>query len=342
MAEPPHNNRPINGHPALPHLVRTLASLPVPPEDSSADGEEEEEPLEPDLVGPVPTRRIAREWGLVLQSMGIGFVMQVHHEGWVLRVAPHLRERALDAIEAYEQENADWPPPRRADKPRHEPSAVIPMAFAALAAFLALTTGPVSSGSVWFEVGRADAKLLLSEPWRMVTALTLHADGKHVLGNLISGGIFGAALSRRIGAGAALLAMVGAGLAGNAANAIYHLAEGHRSIGASTAVFGAVGMLSTVQMLLDRDRPRSRKRRLVELLGPLIGGLALLGALGASPHSDLWAHGFGFAAGALLGVPAGLIERRRRQQPASSWAQLALGAGGLAVVLGSWQVAMIR
>lgn len=331
------------------HLVKAMRwmdrGLSVPgigDRDMDDDGSTEEQD---DVIGPVPTRRQAREWGLVLQSMGIGFGLRYRGDGWVLQVPPEQRARALDALETYEQENENWPPPERADRPRHAPSAVVPTAFAVLAAFFALTTGPAASDSVWFQRGTADAQRLLGEPWRMVTALTLHADAKHVLGNLISGGIFGAALSRRIGAGGALFAMVLGGMLGNVANALYHYAEGHYSIGASTAVFAAVGTLATVQFTMDRARPKHRKRRVVEILGPIIGGFALLGALGSGGgvhggKTDLWAHLFGFLAGAGIGVVAGLLERRRRGRTASSWPQVALGAAGVAIVLGSWQAAI--
>jgi membrane associated rhomboid family serine protease len=319
------------------------AARPAPPPD---DEDELDEP-EDDVIGPVPTRRQAREWGLVLQSMKIGFELRYRGDGWVLWVPPAHRVRALEALEAYEQENANWPPPRVEDRPRHAPSAIVPAAFAALAAFFALTTGPAKSGSIWFRIGTADAQQLLTEPWRMVTALTLHADAKHILGNLIAGSIFGAALSRRLGPGAALFAMVIAGFAGNAANAVYHYAEGHYSIGASTAVFAAVGVLATVQFVMDRDRPKHRKRRVVEILGPIIGGLALLGALGSGGgvhggKTDLWAHLFGFLAGAAVGLGAGWLERRRKGRPTSLRRQLGLGVTALAIVLGSWQLAFLR
>lgn len=308
-----------------------------------ADGVDD---VEDDAIGPVPTRRQAREWGLVLQSMGIDFELRWRADGWVLFVPPAHRDRALDALMAYEEENKNWPPPKNADRPRYAPSAVAPLAFTAIAAFFLLVTGPASSGSSWFQLGTADAQRVLSEPWRMVTALTLHADGKHMLGNLISGSIFGAAVSRRLGPGGALLAILAAGFLGNAANAVYHHATGHYSIGASTAVFGAVGLLAAIQFFVDRDRPRHRKRRIVELLAPIIGGFALLGALGSGGgvrggKTDLWAHLFGFLAGVLIGVAAGYVERRRKGLPVSTRMQLALGAGAVLIVVGCWQLARL-
>jgi membrane associated rhomboid family serine protease len=291
-------------------------------------------------LGPVSSRRRAREWSLVLQSQAIDSSLELRPVGWIVRVAEPDQGRAKAVIDEYEAENADWPPKRVRDVPRHAPSGVIPLAFAALALFFAFVTGPAHEGSAWFRLGTADARLLWSEPWRMVTALTLHADGKHVLGNLISGGIFGAAVSRRLGAGGGLLAIVVAGFVGNAANALYHQADGHRSIGASTAVFAAVGLLAALQVWADRSTPSSRMNRVLTVLGPVIGGLALLGSLGASPQSDLWAHLYGFIAGVAIGLAVGFVQRRRAQPVQRVWPQLLLGAAGLGIVLGSWQLAL--
>ena len=303
-------------------------------------------PQAPDTaLGPVPTRRQAREWALVLQSQSIDASLELRADGWVLHVDPAVRAKAEEAIGAYETENVNWPPARMKDRPRHEPSGVVPLAFVALAFFFLFATGPSASDSAWFVHGTADARLLWRAPWRMVTALTLHGDGKHVLGNLISGSIFGAAVSRRIGPGGALLAILCSGFVGNAANAIFHRAQGHLSIGASTAVFGAVGLLAALQIWANRDRPRAARTgllRVVELAAPIVGGLALLGALGAAPQSDLWAHIFGFLAGAAIGAVLGFVERQRAARPASRWGQLALGASALLIVVGCWQLAMMH
>jgi rhomboid protease GluP len=166
-----------------------------------------------------------------------------------------------------------------------------------------------------------------------------------VLGNLISGSIFGAAVSRRIGPGGALMAILGSGVVGNAANALYHRSSGHLSIGASTAVFGAVGLLGALQIWANRNRPqppRTGMLRVVELGAPIVGGLALLGALGAAPQSDMWAHLFGFLAGAAIGGVLGAAERKRAARPASRWGQLVLGTGALLLVVGCWKLAMMR
>lgn len=309
------------------------------------------------MIGPLTERRQAREWALVLQSQHIGFVLNyapaqrdeigvvIKPGGWVLTVAPDEYARAVQAIDQYEAENEDWPPVEIRDRPRHEASLVLPLFFAVLALFFFYVTGPSSRGSLWFTHGRADAVLFTSEPWRMITALTLHADAQHILGNTLSGSIFGLMVSRRIGGGGALLAIVLAGALGNAFNALHHLPGGHRSIGASTAVFGAVGILAAVQTVITWGRREQaggwRRFKAIDVVAPIVGGLALLGSLGAGGgNTDVWAHGYGFLAGVGIGGLMGLVVRRQGSKPSGVIQGLAAAAAGL-LLIGSWVLAIL-
>jgi rhomboid protease GluP len=292
-------------------------------------------------IGPVNERK-ARDWSLVLQSMALWHMRRWTFSGWVLLVRDEDYLRASTSIDRYEAENKDWPPRKTREHPRHAPSIVAPVLFAALAVFF-LFTGPVAANSVWFQRGRAESDLVLgAEPWRALTALTLHADGAHVLGNVISGAIFASAVQRRLGPGGGAFAILAAGTLGNVANAAAHHAMGggvHRSIGASTAVFSAIGILAATQIALDHHHAEGRKRTFQEIAAPIVGGLALLGALGASPQSDLGAHFFGLLAGIVLGLGAALVLRKTRpsQRP---WLQLSLGAVTLTTVLVAWRLAV--
>jgi hypothetical protein len=80
--------------------------------------------------------------------------------------------------------------------------------------------------------------------------------------------------------------------------------SGHLSVGASTAVFGAVGILCALQAV---NAARSGKgwKRMVLVFG---AGVALLAFLGTSARSDLGAHLFGFFSGAVMGGAYRLVE----------------------------------
>lgn len=302
-------------------------------------------------IGPLHSERVAREWALVLQSMSVWHVLRVTGAGWYLLVRQVDGARAQTAIDRYVLENRDWPPRRVRERPRFPASPLAMLAFLALGAFF-LATGPVAGGARWFARGSSIAGLVTSsEPWRAVTALTLHADSVHVLGNVISGTVFASAVQRRLGPGGAALAVVLSGIGGNVANAFWHRAmgdAGHGSIGASTAVFGAIGILAATQMWADSGggaHPTAASRW-IAAIAPLGGGLALLGALGASPRADLGAHAFGFLAGVVVGLAAVLPMRRKAaSEAASRWVhalQAALGALALGLVVGAWHLALRR
>ncbi|WP_437642358.1 rhomboid family intramembrane serine protease [Sorangium sp. So ce854] len=295
-------------------------------------------------IGPVMPERKIREWALVLQSSELWHVVQYTPAGWVLLVRDEDYDTAATSIDRYEAENRDWPPRRPRERPRHPPSIVAGVAFTALALFFFLVTGPASGGGRLFQRGTSVADLVIGpEPWRAITALTLHADSAHVIGNVISGTVFASAVQRRLGPGGTALAVVASGAIGNVANALWHqsLGQHHASIGASTAVFGAIGLLAATQLMLDRahDRDSGEKRHLIQLVAPLVGGLALLGALGASPRADLGAHAFGLLSGAAIGLVAGLSLRKHptRSRPL---VQVAMGAVATGLVLGAWQLAL--
>lgn len=295
-------------------------------------------------IGPVMPERKIREWALVLQSSELWHVVQYTPAGWVLLVRDEDYDTAATSIDRYEAENRDWPPRRPRERPRHPPSIVAGVAFAALALFFFLVTGPASGGGRLFQRGTSVADLVVGpEPWRAITALTLHADSAHVIGNVISGTVFASAVQRRLGPGGTALAVVASGAIGNLANALWHKSLGHHhaSIGASTAVFGAIGLLAATQLMLDRahDKDSGEKRHLLQLVAPLVGGLALLGALGASPRADLGAHAFGLLSGAVIGLVAGLSLRKHpaRSRPL---VQVAMGAVATGIVLGAWQLAL--
>lgn len=291
-------------------------------------------------IGPVNQRKV-RDWALVLQSMAVWHMVRWTFGGWVLLVRDEDYIRASTSIDRYEVENRDWPPRVTRERPRHAPSIVAPLLFAALVVFF-LVTGPVVSNSVWFQRGRAESTLVLgAEPWRAITALTLHADATHVLGNVISGAIFASAVQRRLGPGGGALAILASGTIGNVANAALHHAMGgdvHRSIGASTAVFGAIGILAATQLVLDHHHTEG-KRTLQQLAAPIIGGLSLLGALGASPQSDLGAHLFGFLGGVLCGLGVALVIRKTRPSP-RPWLQIGLGVLTMVIIFGAWRLAV--
>jgi membrane associated rhomboid family serine protease len=246
--------------------------------------------------------RRAMDLSLVLDEEGIAHELRTAAaDSWAILVSDSDAERADRALRAFENENpgATASPRERAAQPLVDAStAVIAGMLFALATFaVRLVQSPA-----WYERGAADAAAILGgEWWRCVTALTLHGDEGHALGNAALGGILLAFLSRRLGVGLAALVLVGSGALGTLCAAAL-LRRQFVSIGASTAVFGALGALAAMEAM----NPQSRRRAFV----PLGAGLALLGFLGTSPHADLAGHLFGFGSGLVVGTPLSRVTLR--------------------------------
>lgn len=184
----------------------------------------------------------------------------------------------------------------------------------------------------WIQHGRASAWFILDgELWRTVTALTLHADAAHVAGNAAGLFVFAGAVCRMLGGGVGLLAVLGSGFLGNLMNALYRGGP-HASIGASTAVFGAVGILAGMQLIRRFDWGGDRRRFWL----PLGAAVAILAMVGVSAESDFLAHLFGMLAG--LGLGAGLTALRR--DPWSVAVQRVSFVAVPLIVAASWAAAL--
>ncbi len=196
-----------------------------------------------------------------------------------------------------------------------------------------LLTGERADGSLLFAQGSARAELILAgEWWRCVTALCLHSDWGHVLANACAGLYFMGAVCRSLGHGHGLALILGAGALGNACNAIVH-AGFHDSVGASTSVFGAIGILAGLAVA-RRHGAGVRGRR---VFIPLAAGLGLLAMLGTGGERvDLWAHFFGLLAGAVLGAATAL---GLREAPLVG-VQRVLGALAVTTVAICWGLAL--
>jgi membrane associated rhomboid family serine protease len=183
-----------------------------------------------------------------------------------------------------------------------------------------------------FDLGELDAaRLQAGQWWRAWTALTLHLDGPHLAANLAAGVWFGYLAGRQMGVGTAwFLTVTGAAIA-NLLEGLFGPAE-HLSVGASTAVFAALGAMSAYSWRERYQLPQRWARR----WGPLVAGVILLGwtgSAGEGTQTDVIAHIAGFAVGAVLGATVALPGVQRLVRRVPQWLS---GAAALASILLAW------
>ncbi len=275
-------------------------------------------------------QRLAEEWELVLLAQGLSPRLRRTPDGVVLSVSEAERDRALASLSAYDRENSQNLAARV--EPIESGSWVAAAAVGlVLLLFYSITVQWLPALS-WFARGAADAERILhGELWRTVTALTLHADVAHVLSNAVAAAIFLSAVFSLVGMGlgGALVLLAGAG--GNLANAFLH-DSAHTSIGASTAVFAAVGLLGSLAVTRRRRSALSRWRAWL----PAAAALALLGMLGSSGQRvDIWAHLCGLVVGAVLGMLIAWVTPRAPGLPI----QWVCGTATVATLILCWIVA---
>lgn len=252
------------------------------------------------------SKKQQRNWALVLEAKGIPCRLQQTDQGRALLVPPQFLGIACAELRTWEQENRNWPPAPPQSRRFHENTASTIWVFITLVVFHNLTIGSVqlfgSAAIDWVDAGAAKvAAIKAGQWWRLITALTLHSGMTHLLGNVAAGIILCTRLCRIIGSGWGWFSVVLSGAIGNLLNAAVQTSA-HSSIGASTAVFAAVGLLGILNMLHYR-RGLWKRWPL-----PIAAALALLALLGAGgENTDVGAHLFGFVAGIMVGLGSHLL-----------------------------------
>lgn len=276
-------------------------------------------------------------WALVLDARSVPCRIESDETGWQLLVPPDHFATALNELRLFAEENRNWPPPAPPSRPLAENSLATLSVLILLATFHNITqldtSLPNGTTPDWIALGNAQAaRILGGEWWRLVTALTLHADVVHLISNLSIGGVFVYFLCRDLGSGLAWSLLLASGVLGNLANAFVQ-SPAHSSIGASTTVFGAVGLLAAISLV----RYRQQLQRRWPL--PVASALALLALLGTEgKNTDLGAHLFGFGFGIGLGSLAEYLLGRHGHPSGLLNALLALLSA--VVVIASWWAAL--
>jgi rhomboid protease GluP len=277
------------------------------------------------------SKLLCQEFSLVLEARRIEHEVSESGDSWVLTVAPSWAHRAYEEIDRYSAERS---------APRSVPAPFVPFAGAGIGALgyvliLLLTAycaGAGLFGADWLSRGALDSGAA-REWWRALTALTLHLDQEHLLGNLLFGTVAGMAAGRLLGPGVAWASILGAAALANTVEILITPAT-HRAVGASTAVFAALGLLAGLAWRQGLNLQQRRWYR----WAPLIAGICLLTLLGAgNAHVDVLGHALGF----LFGVGAGwLYARSGIPRSRGRRLQIATAAGAVLSLGVAWALAL--
>jgi len=241
-------------------------------------------------------RREFREIELLLLSRAIPFTVEEARDVFFIPI--HHEAFARAELRKYFRENRNWPPLPVSQKGllfHFSPVHVVIVAALALF-FWYLDRLPESE--FWSERGMLAVERVLAGEWqRTVTALTLHVDTAHLVSNVLGLLVFVGGVHQFAGPGCSWLLVLLSGALGNYCNALFH-GFGHAAVGASTAVFGAVGLAGA----FGARRYLVQKTYRRQFFVPLVGALGLFAMLGTNPASDVMAHVFGLCCGVLIGL----------------------------------------
>lgn len=269
----------------------------------------------------------ADTYHLILSADGIEHQIYENASGWYLELAATDAARARALIRAYLAEVMAPPEtPLRLELPPPAWGSAVVAALFLLGCHL-MVLNHSQPDDVWRLFGASARYILIGEYYRTITALMLHADSLHLLSNLAGLTLFGASVAGIMGPGAGWLLILGSGALGNLVNA-WIRQSGHLSIGASTAVFAALGLLAGWQAM----RLAGGQRALRGVWIPLGGGLALLAMLGAGVHTDVLAHATGFVCGLGMGIAYHLFVPVRPSWPTQRNCLLLLGL----LIIAAW------
>lgn len=296
-------------------------------------------------------RRACEERAFMLMAVGIDSEVDAAAEGFALHVEQPLLAHARHHLWQYEQERQRTVPAARFElRPGAWRGSLIYMAVLLLPP-IALAQGWIRGDPYQFGVLQP-ALVMAGEWWRALTALTLHWDASHLLGNLGAGALLGYCAAQVWGSARAWLLILLAAFMANLVEAGIGM-RGYVSAGASTAVFAALGLVVAFAW-----RARGQHFSSWARWAPLAAGVALLGFFGAGssvpvaglPQREIFpfadegstnvvSHLLGFVCGVLAGALVTTQRGERWLRALPAWGAIALTVVPLLV---AWGLALGR
>ncbi len=302
--------------------------------------EAEEGPLPDAIIYCRPLHRSPLPQMATLSSARIPYRLEEGEHGYELHVPRHLERVARRELLEWRVANRHWPPKKAVPLPEDRPAPYPNCELWSLVPPLLLFFFFIYTGS--FDAKQPDhwagcwnqERIQAGEWWRCITSLTLHADEPHLLGNLVALWGFGFAVCRSLGVGIGWMSILLSGFLGNLISATGH-GDAKLAIGASTATFGALGILVMLQARRNARRWRTFSFFQNRAWIPIVAGLILLGFLGTAPNADQVGHLWGFLSGMGLGVLVFPIADKRLHL----WMQIPFAQLALVIPVVAWKIA---
>jgi rhomboid protease GluP len=254
-----------------------------------------------------PLLKDAQEHALVVLAMNLDCLITIDEGGYLIHADEAFAVAIHEEFRLYQAEQVAVP------RPAHVPifGSGVEWALVWIVSLLFCFTQQLQYPSVVERYLNSSTGVVgEGQIYRSFTALFLHGDLNHLMGNAVFGLIFGILVANSfraiLGWGLILLS----GFLGNLLNAWMFFPGPFESLGASTAVFGALGLLVGSGLSLAWDE-RSYRRGL-RAFAPLLAGVMIFTMNGiGGPGVDTLAHVNGMLFGILLGFPVAQVLARK-------------------------------
>ena len=259
-------------------------------------------------VGRFQSPQEAQEYALVVLAMRLDCLITIEEEGGYLI---HGEEAFVEAIreefQLYREEQVYQPSP--VTVPIFGSGVELALLWVGILLFC--FTRQIQYPDVETKYVSSTLGIVIEGEWyRAFTALFLHGDMPHLLGNAAFGTVFGILVANSFGPLKGWGLILLSGFIGNLLNVFIRFPESYFGLGASTAVFGALGLL--VGSGLDVAWRERSFRKGVRSFTPLLAGLTIFVMNGiGGPGIDTLAHLTGMVSGIVLGFPAAYLLARK-------------------------------
>lgn len=245
----------------------------------------------------------AQEYALVVLAMNLDCLITADDGSFVIHTQSPFALAVTEEFNLYEKEQREAKTPQ--DLPVFGSGVELLLAWM-VTLFFCFSMQSESSTFTDRYLNSSSAIMQNGEIYRAFTALFLHGDFEHLMGNLLYGSVFCLLVANSLGPWTGWGLILASGFLGNLTNAAIHHDVPFFSLGASTATFGALGLLVGVglyQAWLERS-VRSGIRTMVPLaIGVMLFSMFGIGSTDSGSTTDVMAHVLGIGFGALLGAP---------------------------------------